>query len=286
MRLGFLTHLHVGSDAADSYRIALVLFAAAEQLGFDSGWVAQHHFLNGSGRLPSTLTFLAAAAERTRRIQLGTAIVILPLADPVRVAEDAAAVRPSAGGRRQLGLGTGGAPLTFAAFGQDLESRRDRYAEALQVLSEALSGKRINGTDARLYPPAPTLPERMWESTLSVTGATRIGQHGNALLLARTAFLSNESTDVAQVPVAQAFVREHSARSGCARLGLSRTVYPAADRPTAMAHLASGVAAYVDDMVRRGYFPAGLSQTEYFTRSHIHYGHPEEVVASLQSDRI
>ena len=62
MRLGFLTHLHVGGDAADSYRIALDLFAAAEQMGFDSGWVAQHHFLNGGGRMPSSLAFLAAAA--------------------------------------------------------------------------------------------------------------------------------------------------------------------------------------------------------------------------------
>ncbi len=286
MRLGFLTHLHVGDDAADSYRIALELFATAEQLGFDTGWVAQHHFLNGSGRLPSTLTFLAAAAERTRRIQLGTAIVILPLEDPLRVAEDAAVVDTISGGRLQLGLGTGGDPLTFAAFGQDLESRRERYAQALDALSHALAGERINGTDARLYPPAPTLPERMWESTLSTAGATRIGQRGNGLLLARTAFLSSDPTDQAQLPVAQAFLRERSARAGCARLGLSRTVYPAADRQTAMAHLASGVAAYVDDMVRRGYFPDGMSQADYFNRSHIHYGHPEEVVLSLGADRI
>src|SRR6202048_2702756 len=124
MRLGFLTHLHVGGDAAASYRIALDLFAAAEQLGFDSGWVAQHHFLNGAGRLPSSLTFLAAAAERTRRIQLGPAIVTLPLEYPLRVAEDAAVVDTISGGRLQLGLGTGGDPLTFAAFGQDRGARR------------------------------------------------------------------------------------------------------------------------------------------------------------------
>src|SRR3984893_12424904 len=108
LRLGFLTHLHVGDDAADSYAIALDLFAAAEELGFDSGWVAQHHFLNCCAALPSTLTFLAAAAERTLRIQLGTAIVILPLEDPVRVAEDAAVVDTISGGRLQLGPGNSG----------------------------------------------------------------------------------------------------------------------------------------------------------------------------------
>jgi hypothetical protein len=123
-RLGFLTHLHVGADAADSYRIALELFEAAEALGFDSGWVAQHHFLNGSGRLPSTLTFLAAAAQRTRRIQLGTAIVILPLEDPLRVAEDAAVVDTLSGGRLQLGLGSGDATRRF--------DRRHRCRRALR----------------------------------------------------------------------------------------------------------------------------------------------------------
>jgi len=71
-----------------------------------------------------------------------------------------------------------------------------------------------------------------------------------------------------------------------ARIGLSRAVYPADDRRTAVAHLERGVAEYVDSMIGRGYFPAGLSQEAYFARSHIHYGHPEEVVASLRADRV
>ena len=285
-RLGFLTHLHVGSDAADSYRIALDLFSTAEQLGYDSGWVAQHHFLNGGGRMPSTLTFLAAVAERTRRIGLGTAVVILPLEDPLRVAEDAAVVDTISGGRLQLGLGTGGDPLTFAAFGQDLEGRRERYAEGVRIIRDTLAGQPINGTEARLYPPAPSLAERLWESTLSPAGGTRIGRHGNGLLLARTAFQTSEPTDVSQQAVAQAYLHALAARGGTPRIGLSRAVYPAADRATAIAHLESGVAAYVDSMIARGFFPAGLSQEGYFKRTHIHYGHPEEVVASLRADLV
>jgi alkanesulfonate monooxygenase SsuD/methylene tetrahydromethanopterin reductase-like flavin-dependent oxidoreductase (luciferase family) len=284
MRLGFLTHLHVGADAADSYRIALELFVAAEQLGFDTGWVAQHHFLNGSGRLPSSLTFLAAAAERTRRIQLGTAIIILPLEDPLRVAEDAAVVDTISGGRLQLGLGTGGDPLTFAAFGRDLDTRRDRFADGVRIIRDALAGEPINDTEALLFPPAPTLQARMWESTLSPEGGTRIGRNGNGLLLARTAFLSNEPTDHAQLPVAQAYLQEQRQYAAPARIGLSRAVYPAADRRTAVADLGPGVEAYVETMIGRGHFPAGLSQEDYFRRSHIHYGHPEQVVASLRSD--
>jgi alkanesulfonate monooxygenase SsuD/methylene tetrahydromethanopterin reductase-like flavin-dependent oxidoreductase (luciferase family) len=306
VRLGFLTHLHIGDDAAHSYRLALDLFERAEELGYDSGWVAQHHFLHNAGRLPSTLAFLAAAAQRTRHLQLGTAIVILPLEDPVRVAEDAAVVDTLSGGRLQLGLGSGGDPLTFAAFGQELASRRDRYAQGVQTIRDALVGRPINGTEAILYPPAPTLADRLWESTLSPEGGARIGQHGNGLLLARTAFLSDEPTDVNQLPVAQAYLAAHaSSPSPCARerglggegalasggevspaprIGLSRAVYPADDRRTAVAHLEHGVAAYAETMIERGYFPRGLSQEAYFKRSHIHYGHPEEVIESLRAD--
>jgi alkanesulfonate monooxygenase SsuD/methylene tetrahydromethanopterin reductase-like flavin-dependent oxidoreductase (luciferase family) len=307
MRLGFLTHLHIGEDAADSYRLALELFTIAEELGYDSGWVAQHHFLNNGARLPSTLAFLAAAAERTRRIGLGTAIVILPLEDPLRVAEDAAVVDTISGGRLQLGLGTGGDPLTFAAFGQDVQARRQRYAEGVRVIRDALAGRPINGTEAVLYPPAPTLTRRLWESTLSPEGGARIGRNGNGLLLARTAFLSSDPTDVNQLPVAQAYLgvladlplsraRGRGLGGGGSdrvpeserlpRIGLSRAVYPADDRRTAVAHLEHGVAEYVDSMIARGHFPRGLSQEAYFARSHIHYGHPEEVIASLRADRI
>jgi alkanesulfonate monooxygenase SsuD/methylene tetrahydromethanopterin reductase-like flavin-dependent oxidoreductase (luciferase family) len=286
LRLGFLTHLHVGEDAADSYRIALDLFQTAEQLGFDSGWVAQHHFQNGSGRLPSTLAFLAAAAERTRRIRLGTAIVILPLEDPIRVAEDAAVVDTISGGRLELGLGTGGDPLTFAAFGKEVGTRRVRYGESVRVLRDSLAGRPINGTQAVLYPPAPSLADRIWESTLSPEGGARIGKNGSGLLLARTAFMSSEPTDVNQLAVAQAYRAERDRLPGLPSVGLSRAVYPAADKSTAIAQLDSGVQTYVSTMIERGFFPAGLSQEGYYARSHIHYGHPDEVVASLQADRV
>jgi alkanesulfonate monooxygenase SsuD/methylene tetrahydromethanopterin reductase-like flavin-dependent oxidoreductase (luciferase family) len=303
VRLGFLTHLHIGEDAAHSYRLALDLFSLAEELGYDSGWVAQHHFLNNGARLPSTLAFLAAAAERTRRIRLGTAIVILPLEEPLRVAEDAAVVDTLSGGRLELGLGTGGDPLTFAAFGQDLQARRQRFSEGVRVIRDALAGRPINGTEAVLYPPAPGLTERLWESTLSTEGGARIGRNGNGLLLARTAFQSSDPTDVSQLPVAQAYLdticsapvgAQFIAPSRIAptgggaspRVGLSRAVYPADDRQTAVKHLEHGVAEYVDQMIARGNFTRGLSQEAYFRRSHIHYGPPEEVVASLRADLV
>ncbi|WP_300606828.1 LLM class flavin-dependent oxidoreductase [Trebonia sp.] len=66
-RLGFLSHLHGGPNPRRLYRDYVELFVAAEELGFDSVWVAQHHFDSSSGGLPSPFPFLAAVAERTSR---------------------------------------------------------------------------------------------------------------------------------------------------------------------------------------------------------------------------
>ncbi len=287
LRLGFLTRLEVGKDAADSYRFALEMFAVADELGFDTGWIAQHHFLNGDGRLPSAFPFLAAAAERTRRIGLGTAIVTLPLEDPVRVAEDAAFVDTLSSGRLQLGLGPGGDPLTFAALGRDVKARREAHAEGIEIIRNALVGKPINGTDAIMYPTSPTLPERIWEATFSIEGGARIGQNGNGLLVSKTAATSGDPADVVQLPIAEAYLRELGNRPGpkvAPRLGLSRSVYVAADHRSAREHMDPGVSKWMQSMIRRGTLPAGLSLEEAYSRIPIHFGHPEEVVTSLQGD--
>ena len=133
------------------------LFVAAEELGFDSAWVAQHHFDAASGRLPSPFTFLAAVAERTRRIHLGTAVVTLPLEDPVRVAEDAAVLDALSGGRVELGVGSGADPAVFTAFGKDLGRRREDNSAGVAALAAAFAGEPVGGTDFRLLPEAPGL---------------------------------------------------------------------------------------------------------------------------------
>src|SRR5262249_31866972 len=115
-----------------------------------------------------------------------------------------------------------------------------------------------------------------------------IGRNGNGLLLARTAALSRDPADVVQEPIGQAYLRELRARplAVAPRLGLSRTGYAANDRQTALAHMRGGVARWVNLPERRGACPPGLSIEEAFARTDIHYGHPEEVVASVRSDRL
>ena len=80
MQLGYLTHV-AGTDARRAYRQAIELAVAAEDLGYDTFWLAQHHGGIFGGQLPSPLVLLAAIAERTSTIRLGTAVVAASLED-------------------------------------------------------------------------------------------------------------------------------------------------------------------------------------------------------------
>ncbi|HMN28259.1 MAG TPA: LLM class flavin-dependent oxidoreductase [Caldilineaceae bacterium] len=169
-RLGFLTHLEGAGDPARIYRETLDLFVAADELGFDVVWVAEHHFKDRAGRLPSLFPFLAAASERTRRLRLGTSIVILPLEDPLRVAENAAVVDTLSSGRLELGVGSGGDAGEFQAFGIDLAQRHIRTTEGICRLKSILAGEPIGESGQRLQPPVPSPVDRLWQSALSLPG--------------------------------------------------------------------------------------------------------------------
>ncbi len=185
-RLGFFTRLLDAGTDGERYRTGLAQVRAAEEHGFASAWVAQHHFDRDEGGLPSPFPFLAAAAVQTERIALGTGIVTLPLDDPVRVAEDAAVVDALSGGRVQLGIGTGGTPSSFAAFERSSDDRREIQAAHVAVLRDAFAGRGIRGTELLLNPAAPHLGGRLWQATFSVEGGRRAGLAGDGLLLSRT----------------------------------------------------------------------------------------------------
>ncbi len=285
LRLGFLTHVEGNEDPGRIYQETIELFVAADQLGFDSGWVAQHHFRIHPGRLPSPFPFLAAVAQRTKQIRLGTALVVLPLENPLRVAEDAAVVDLLSGGRLELGVGSGAEAGEFQAFGLDLAQRRELNSAALKKLQQTLRGELLNDSGQRLDPPAPTLVERLWQGAASPIGVQYIAQQETALLLSRSAWTSGKPTDELQLPLAEAYLAAWQAPFA-PRIGLSRGVYPAADKQTALAGLQNGVLRACEEPVRRGLLPAGQSLEYYAQQMHVAYGHPEEVAATLAADRV
>src|SRR5258708_19940717 len=114
----------------------------ADALGFDYAWIAEHHFTDQYGIMPDVFVYAGYLAALTKRIKIGTAVVTLPLANPLRVAENAAFVDILSGGRFALGLGSGYRKYEFDGFGIDFEARRDIQEEALPLLMELLTTKR------------------------------------------------------------------------------------------------------------------------------------------------
>ncbi|WP_219462393.1 LLM class flavin-dependent oxidoreductase [Nonomuraea rhizosphaerae] len=128
-----LFHRFDGQSFKDVYDYHLELIELAEELGFDGVRLAEHHFRD-YGVAPNLFTMLAHVAARTSRIRLGTGIVVLPLHNPVHVAEEAAQVDVLSGGRLDLGIGRGYQSFEFEGFGIDLAEARDRFNEALEVI--------------------------------------------------------------------------------------------------------------------------------------------------------
>ena len=158
----------------------------AERCGFDSAWIAQHHFHEDEGGLPSPFVFLAQVAARTSRIRLGTGIVTLPLELPIRVAEDAAVLDLMCGGRLEVGVGPGGNLVGLSGVRpRQRPSARRCWCGIIACCSTPGPGGELPGGD-RLYPPNPGLVDRVWQATFNVEGARRAGAAGDGLMLSRT----------------------------------------------------------------------------------------------------
>jgi probable F420-dependent oxidoreductase len=127
-------------DHAQLYADTLELARVAERAGFSSFWLAEHHGA-ADGYNPALLPFLSAVAARTERLEIGTAVMLAPFHDPLRIAEDAAVVDNISGGRLNLGLGLGWAPHEYQMFGVPTKGRGKRLEEFVEVLRRAWTGE-------------------------------------------------------------------------------------------------------------------------------------------------
>ncbi len=115
----------------------------AEALGYDTFWVAEHHF-HEYGVVPNPAVMLAAIAQRTTTLRLGTAISILTFHNPLTVAESYAMVDVLSNGRLVYGVGSGYLAHEFAGYGIDPAEKRDRFDETLGAVQALLSGERVS----------------------------------------------------------------------------------------------------------------------------------------------
>ena len=129
--------LAAGQDTRLRYQDTLDQITLADELGFDVAWLTEVHFTPEICIMPAPLLVAAAAAARTTRIRVGTAVTLLPLHNPLRLAEEAATLDVISGGRLELGIGRGFYRTHFAAYDVPYEERSERFAEGLEVLERA-----------------------------------------------------------------------------------------------------------------------------------------------------
>jgi len=162
----FASHGWEGMSDGQVYEEDTRLALLAEELGFDVVWAVEHHFYDYSF-CPDNTEWLAFVAGRTERIDVGTAAVIMPWNEPLRVAEKIALLDHVAGGRLRFGMGRGLSRREYGHFrGIEMDESRDRFDEGSLMVQKALETGYIEG-DGPFYPQARTpirpAPERSFD---------------------------------------------------------------------------------------------------------------------------
>jgi alkanesulfonate monooxygenase SsuD/methylene tetrahydromethanopterin reductase-like flavin-dependent oxidoreductase (luciferase family) len=277
---------------------------AADALGYDTAWVAEHHFSNQYGIMPDVFTYMGYLAARTERIRLGTAVVTLPLYEPVRVVENMAFVDILSGGRVVLGLGSGYRPYEFEGFGRDFDARRDVQEEAIGLILDLLhtrrarhAGRHFRATIEGDYEVFPVSLQQPHPPLFMAAGTERsmayAAEHGFGLMLST---LPSAETLARQI----GFYRRHlpaapaplNQNPGFGKIDIARWVYVAdtdadAKRDTAdgivkhIAHFMSGATAGYLGNVSEKTRVDSLSYDDLVTTTLLH-GSPDTVVARLR----
>ncbi|MFE6864914.1 LLM class flavin-dependent oxidoreductase [Nocardia sp. NPDC057668] len=277
MRFGFISHVVSDGDSAAALREVVELAVVAEECGFDSFWVAQHHFGAQRAHCPAPLVVLAAIAQRTERIRLGTAVVVGSLEHPIRLAEDATTVDALSGGRLELGLGAGADIGSAERFGREHEARHEQFAENLRELCALIE------PDSDLVPAGNGLRDRLWLGTASESGFELAAQLDLGVLTGRTSSPQGPRDEIAAERVAK-YRAAQAAAGREPRVGLSRSVLCAESAAVAFEHMRPGIERWVSTSIAAGRFPVGFSALDYVDTGHGYLGTGTAVAASIRRD--
>lgn len=150
-----------GAPARELYAAALDMSAWADELGFHCVGLGEHH-ASPDGYLPSPIPMAAAIAARTHRVVIRPNVLLAPLYEPIKLAEDLAVLQLLCDGRLEVVIGAGYRPAEFAMFGKRREDRKDLYVKAFEVLRSAWSGKPFEHAGATVtVTPVPNPPPKL-----------------------------------------------------------------------------------------------------------------------------
>jgi alkanesulfonate monooxygenase SsuD/methylene tetrahydromethanopterin reductase-like flavin-dependent oxidoreductase (luciferase family) len=185
---------HAAGQSEDFYAETLDQIVWAEQLGYRSVWLTEHHFVP-DGYTPSPMVILGSVAARTHEMVMSTSLMLLPLADPVRMAEDAATLSILSRGRFHLGVGIGYRPIEFEAFGRKVSQRPSLMEQGVEVIRRAWAGDSIQCSGPRFsYPdvrvsPVPQSPLRLLIGAMTEPAIERAARLGDGFLSTQNAHI-------------------------------------------------------------------------------------------------
>jgi len=142
----FIEEMRHGLSQASAFQEAFELVDTADAWGVDCVWLGQIHFNPARSVISASLLVASAIATRTKRLRVGTAIQILPLNHPLRIAEEVATVDQISHGRFEFGIGRSGAPRAYEVFGVPYAESQARFREALEIIREAWKGEPFSYT--------------------------------------------------------------------------------------------------------------------------------------------
>jgi natural product biosynthesis luciferase-like monooxygenase protein len=223
----------------------------AEDYGFDSVWPAEHHFRE-YGHCPTPALTLAAIANRTKKIRLGTGVVVLPLNHPVRVAEDYAFIDILSNGRVDLGIGRGYQPHEYAGYGVDQSRSKDIFRESVEVLQQcwtkesfSYDGEFYKFQDLSMFPRPLQQPHPpVWMASVSEESFAMCGRYGFNLLCSPI-FGFNVQTGANQIEQYRQALRNNGRDPKDFGIGAVSLTYVADTTEQAMSEFEDGVMWYM-----------------------------------------
>lgn len=235
-----------------------------EKLGFAEAWFGEHHS-TGWETICSPELMIAAAAERTSRIRLGTGVVSMPYHNPLMVANRILQLDHMTMGRVIFGMGPGLLPTDAEMIGVDIKSLRSKLEEVAQIIVPLLSGEevthetswyKLNKARTHLRPYTLPHPEIAVASAITPSGGMLAGKHGFGMLCVAATEAAGFDVLDENWKIAQQMAEEHGQRMDPARLRLVVPMHIAATREQARKDVAQGLSRWVEYFDRVA--PAGM----------------------------
>jgi alkanesulfonate monooxygenase SsuD/methylene tetrahydromethanopterin reductase-like flavin-dependent oxidoreductase (luciferase family) len=175
------SHSESGLTAADLHEAVHQHAQLADTLGFECLWVGEHHFFN-IGTIPNPAVLLGSLARVTKNIRLGSAVAVLPLRDPILIAEDYAMVDMISGGRLNMGVGTGSQLGEFQGMGIEFETRQEEFERRLEKLQSYWSSPLCEGERSLNISPIQKPMPPVFIATTTADRAYQAGKEGHSVL--------------------------------------------------------------------------------------------------------